>query len=110
MSADINLVKPIEAVFNSGRAFDGERIGPDCELPSDGAVIISPNHTNTLMDALVILQSRRDRTVFAARADIFRKPRIAAILRFLKILPMARSRDTVEEIAHTREILREIDS
>lgn len=36
MSADVNLVKPIEAVFNSGRTFDGFRIGPDCELPADG--------------------------------------------------------------------------
>lgn len=78
-------------------------------LPEDGAVIISPNHTNTLMDALVILMSRKDRTVFASRADIFRKPKVARILRFLKILPMARSRDTIEEIAHTREILTEID-
>jgi 1-acyl-sn-glycerol-3-phosphate acyltransferase len=78
-------------------------------LPADGAVIISPNHTNTLMDALVVLMSRRDRTVFAARADIFRKPKIAAILRFLKILPMARSRDSIQEIAHIREILQEID-
>ena len=36
MSADVNLVKPIEAVFNSGKTFDGFRIGPDCELPADG--------------------------------------------------------------------------
>ena len=78
-------------------------------LPHDGAVIIAPNHTNTLMDALVILQSRRDRTVFAARADIFRKPSIARILRFLKIVPMARSRDNRDEIAHNREVLLEID-
>ena len=35
MSAWINLVKPIEAVFNSGRAFDGFRLGPDCPLPAD---------------------------------------------------------------------------
>lgn len=79
------------------------------KLPEDGAVIISPNHTNTLMDPLLVLMSRKDRTVFASRADIFRKPKIARILRFLKMLPLARSRDTVEEIAHTREILQEID-
>ena len=78
-------------------------------LPRDGAVIIAPNHTNTLMDALVILQSRRDRTVFASRADIFRKPFIARILRFLKMVPMARSRDNREEIAHNREVLLEVD-
>ena len=37
MSADINLAKPLEAAFNSGKSFNGERIGPDCELPADGA-------------------------------------------------------------------------
>ena len=33
MAAWINLAKPLEAAFNSGRAFDGFRLGPDCELP-----------------------------------------------------------------------------
>ena len=37
MSADVNLAKPLEAVLNSGKAFDGSRIGPDCGLPVDGA-------------------------------------------------------------------------
>ncbi len=78
-------------------------------LPEDGAVLIAPNHTNTLMDALVVLRSRRDRTVFGARADIFRKPKVAAILRFLRIVPIARSRDTKEEVARNRDILLEID-
>lgn len=36
MSADVNLVKPLEAVFNFGKSFDGFRIGPDCELPANG--------------------------------------------------------------------------
>lgn len=67
------------------------RIRCSGELPGDGAVIISPNHTNTLLDALVVLQSRKAQTVFGARADIFRKAGKA--LRFLKILPMARHRD-----------------
>lgn len=35
MAADINLVKPIEAVFNSGCDFKGLRIGPDCPLPKN---------------------------------------------------------------------------
>ena len=33
------------------------------ELPDDGAVIIAPNHTSTLMDALVVLCSRHSATV-----------------------------------------------
>ena len=36
MACDINLVKPIEAVFNGGRDFAGKRIGPECPLPADG--------------------------------------------------------------------------
>ena len=36
MAGDLNLARPLEAVFNGGCAFDGERIGPACELPRDG--------------------------------------------------------------------------
>ena len=62
------------------------------KLPEKGAVIIAPNHTSTLMDALVILRTRKAPTVFGARADIFAKPAIARILRFLRILPLRRLR------------------
>jgi len=78
-------------------------------LPSDGAVVLSPNHTNTLMDALVVLQSRKDRTVFGARADIFRKPKAAKALRFLKILPMARQRDGMETMMASYGTFDEIE-
>ena len=37
MSCQINLVKPLEAVFNNGRDFAGFRVGPDCTLPQDAA-------------------------------------------------------------------------
>ena len=43
-------------------------------IPTDGAVIYAPNHTNTLMDALVILAMDHKAKVFVARADIFRNP------------------------------------
>ena len=76
-------------------------------IPDDGAVLLSPNHTNTLMDALVVLQSRKDRTVFGARADIFRKAGKA--LRFLKILPMARQRDGLETIRQSYGTFDEVE-
>lgn len=79
------------------------------DLPEDGAVIIAPNHTSTLMDALVILQSRKGPTVFGARADIFRKPVAARILRFLRILPMARLRDGSQSVLHNLETFAEVD-
>lgn len=79
------------------------------ELPKDGAVIFAPNHTNTLMDALVILAARKGPTAFGARADIFRKPAIARILHFLRILPMVRERDGLEHVSENYESFGQID-
>lgn len=77
-------------------------------IPSEDAVLICPNHTNTLMDALVVLQSRHDPTVFGARADIFAQPAVAAILRFLKILPMVRRRDGIRNVLRNYETMDEV--
>lgn len=35
MAAEINLAKPLEAVFNGGRDFAGRPVGPACALPAD---------------------------------------------------------------------------
>ena len=78
-------------------------------LPQDGSVIIAANHTSTLMDALVILRSRRAPTVFGARADIFKKPAVARILRFLRIVPMARLRDGAKSVLQNLETFAEVD-
>ena len=78
-------------------------------LPEDGAVIIAPNHTSTLMDALVVLRSRKGPTVFGARADIFRKPAVARILRFLRIVPLARIRDGAKSVLQNLETFAEVD-
>lgn len=70
-------------------------------LPKDGAVIIAPNHCNTLMDALVVLRARKGATVFGARADLFKK--FAKPLTFFRILPMVRKRDGLREVEKNRE-------
>ena len=74
-------------------------------IPTDGAVIFAPNHTGALMDALVILAMTRSPKVFVARADIFRNPKIAKILAFLKILPIMRMRDGMEEVRKNNETI-----
>lgn len=79
-------------------------------IPNDGAVIISANHCNTLMDALVILSSDKSAKVFGARADIFRKPLIRKIMTFLRILPMVRQRDGLRNVLQnnkTQEVIVE---
>ena len=85
------------------------RIKAEGALPADGAVIIAPNHTNTLLDALVVLQTRKGPTVFGARADIFKNPTADKALRFLKILPMTRERDGLRTVTDNYKTFDEID-
>ena len=74
-------------------------------LPKDGAIIYAPNHTNALMDALVILAMDRKAKVFVARADIFKNPTLAKIFRFLKIMPIMRMRDGIDEVRKNDETI-----
>lgn len=74
-------------------------------IPRDGAIIYAPNHTNALMDALVILAMNRTAKVFVARADIFKNPILAKIFRFLKIMPIMRMRDGIDEVKRNNETI-----
>lgn len=63
-------------------------------------VILAPNHCAAMIDPLLILQSRRHAPIaFGARSDIFANPRTAKILRWLRILPIARERNGLQEVA-----------
>lgn len=75
------------------------------KIPKDGAIIYAPNHTNALMDALVILAMDRKPKVFVARADIFKNPTLAKIFNFLKIMPIMRMRDGINEVKKNQEIM-----
>ena len=92
----------VRSLFSSIRS-----VGKD-NIPADGAVLLAPNHCNTLMDALVVLQDWKPATLFGARADIFRKPLLNKTLRFLRILPIPRVRDGIQEVLHNRETMDEV--
>lgn len=77
-------------------------------IPSDSIVILGPNHCNTLMDALLVLQSDKRRAAFGARADIFKNKTAASILRFLRILPVFRKRDGLAAVAQNQLIFEEM--
>ena len=74
-------------------------------IPQDGAIIYAPNHTNTLMDALVALNINRKPKVFVARADIFKNRKLAKVLTFLKIMPIMRQRDGFNAVKKNQEII-----
>lgn len=87
---------PVDACTR--RMFRKMRTSGKSNLPKDGVLIITPNHCNTLLDALVVLQCSRRPTAFGSRADIFRNPKIAALLNWLRMVPMARFRDGLSEV------------
>lgn len=77
-------------------------------VPRDGAVILAPNHCCALIDALLILLLEKGSVAFGARSDIFAKPAAAKALRFLRILPIARERNGLSEVARNLEVFDEI--
>lgn len=77
-------------------------------IPADGAVILAPNHCTTLMDALVVAQTRKEMTAFGARADMFKNSIAGPLLRWMKIVPLARLRDGASEIAKNYAVFDEV--
>ena len=97
-----SILKPIVDWSTTHSYRKIEVVGKE-NIPSEGAVIIAPNHCNTLMDALVILRAFKDESVFGARADIFNKSFIAKIMTYIRILPMVRQRDGLRNVLKNNE-------
>ena len=74
-------------------------------IPTDGAVILSPNHCDALMDPFALLAMDSSRKVFVARADLFQKPVLKKILTFLKIMPIYRVRDGFRSVLAGEETI-----
>lgn len=84
------------------------RVNGKQNLPKDEGYLIISNHQNSLNDALGILfATGRKHPVFIARADMFRTPMLAKIMKALKIMPAYRVRDGVEELGKNEEIFRQ---
>ena len=77
------------------------------KLPKDAALIYGINHSNTLMDALVVLATSRHKKVFMARGDIFAHPTGAKSLRVLRILPLFRIRNGVAAVKNNTESMEQ---
>lgn len=92
-----SLLRPV-VDWNTRYSFRKVEIRGVENIPDDGAIILAPNHCNTLMDALVILRSYKGPTIFGARADLFNNRMIAAVMTFLKIIPMVRQRDGLRNV------------
>ena len=103
------LLKPI-VDWNLKNSYRKVEVKGEENLPTDGPIILAPNHCNTLMDALVMLRAYNKPTVFGARADMFNNKMVAKIMYFLRILPMVRQRDGLRNVlknVETQDIIVE---
>ena len=66
----------------------------------NGPLIIACNHPNSFLDAIVISALFKRPVYSLARGDAFKKPFIAKILRSLKMLPVYRTSEGVENMEH----------
>ncbi len=72
-------------------------------IPKNKPIVFAPNHQNALSDPMAILLNTKFQPVWLARADIFKNKTAAAILRFLKIMPVYRMRDGKENLSKNDE-------
>ena len=76
-------------------------------IPRGSAVLLAPNHCATLMDPLLQMQIPGP-IGFGARSDIFKNPKTARLLRWMRIVPLARERNGLAEVAKNFEVFKEI--
>ena len=93
--------------FRKFRVFGRENIPQD---RSEGFLLIC-NHQNGLLDALSIIFAVAPREpIFLARGDIFKKDKLAVVLRTLRILPAFRKRDVgVENLDQNEAIFAQAE-
>lgn len=88
--------------------FSSLHIEGTSNIPQDGAILLAPNHCCTLMDALLMLKAYNGASAYGARADVFKNKKVARVLRWLRIVPLARERDGIQAISGNRAIFEEV--
>ena len=77
-------------------------------FPKNEGFLIIGNHQNSLNDALGILFiDPKSHPIYIARADIFKKPLLGKLMRFIRIMPAFRQRDGKEELDKNNIVFNE---
>lgn len=72
-------------------------------LPGNKPVIIIANHQNALVDPLLIATQTKLKPHFLTRASAFKKPYFAKLLDLIRMIPVYRVRDGVENMEKNKE-------
>jgi len=72
-------------------------------LPKDKAVIIVCNHQNALIDPLLVATHTHLKPSFLTRASAFKNPIAAKLLDFIRMIPIYRVRDGIDNMGKNKE-------
>ncbi|RPA69712.1 acyl-phosphate glycerol 3-phosphate acyltransferase [Cyclobacteriaceae bacterium YHN15] len=72
-------------------------------LPKNKAVIIVCNHQNALIDPLMIATHTQLKPSFLTRASAFKNPIAAKLLDFIRMIPIYRVRDGIDNMGKNKE-------
>jgi len=72
-------------------------------VPSKGPIILTCNHGNAFLDAVIVAITLERPVHFLTRADVFKKPLQRYILGKLKMIPVYRIRDGIDSLEQNTE-------
>lgn len=72
-------------------------------IPKNEPVVFAINHQNAIMDALSVVCTVSKQPVFMARADVFKNKWAAMLYKMLKIMPIYRQRDGLQNLQKNTE-------
>jgi 1-acyl-sn-glycerol-3-phosphate acyltransferase len=69
-------------------------------LAASGPLLLAANHPNSFLDGMILTTLFEQPVYSLARGDAFRKPRANRILRYMRLLPVYRTSEGVENLEH----------
>lgn len=75
-------------------------------IPRKGPALLSCNHPNSFLDAMVVALILKRDVYFLARSDVFKKPVANYLLRKLNMIPIYRLQEGVENLDRNNETFR----
>jgi 1-acyl-sn-glycerol-3-phosphate acyltransferase len=97
------LMKPwVQATMNS--FYSHYSVNNVEKLPNKAPVILAPNHQNAFMDPIGVSCRLRAQTSYLVRADVFKSKAVSKFLHALRLMPIYRQRDGVDNLEKNEEI------
>jgi len=92
------------ALSRAGVSLFFDRIDIDGNVPADGPLLLVANHTNGLVDGLVVTAATPRRVSLTAKAALRHNPLLAAVAWIADIVPFYRPQD------NARDVVKNVDS